>query len=118
MSNITSIISKIKNELSGGIPFMEGREKADVTLNTIYTITDYGYLKAEDGEYIVFVAKENDKNFYFGGSVITNKMKELEMLLSKEELEEILSEGIEVIFNQKVSKNKRKYTTVEFFPNN
>jgi hypothetical protein len=29
---------------------------------------------------------------------------------------ELLEHGIEVVFLQKVSKNKKKYTTCEFFP--
>lgn len=115
MININNIIGDLKSKLNGGLPFMDGREKTDIEMNETYMITDFGYLNGEDGEFICFLNKDNNKDFFFGGSVLTTKMKELEEMLDKETLSELLKQGVEVKFTKKKSKNKREYVACEFF---
>lgn len=96
---------------------MEGREKGDQKslFGNIVTITDYEFLT--DGEtqreYAVFTIKEDDKRFYFGGQVLTDNLKDLE---ADGYHEVVVAEGLPVLFNNKISKSKRSYTTVTLFP--
>jgi hypothetical protein len=116
MTNIQSLIAKAKEVTSTGLPFMQGKEKEELSMGMIYNINDYGFLKGDDGDFVAFTTKETPDKFYYGGSVVTEKMHELESALSHEDMAELLEHGIEVVFLQKVSKNKKKYTTCEFFP--
>lgn len=98
------------------LPFMEGREKNDlVNLHEkTVTVSDYGFLKNEDGgDYACFICTEDRENFYFGGTVLTERLKELE----KDGFhEDVKKEGLPVRFEKKMSKNKRAYTNVIFYP--
>lgn len=115
--SIANLISKVQ-KLNGGLPFMEGKEKGEIIMGTLYLINDFGFLNGNDGEYVVFTVKGNDSHFFFGGSVLTEKMKELENILTEDEIAQILNEGLEVIFEQKkAEKTKRNYVACEFFPN-
>lgn len=109
-----SIRERMLKEMNNELEFMNGREKGDQSLNTETTIIDYGYLNAEDGEFICYLTKESDSEFFFGGSVLTEKFKKLEMMFTEEEIQEALKDGIEVIFEQKKSKNRRNYIDVKF----
>lgn len=109
--------NKVKEVTTSKLPFMEGREKGEITLGKIYNIIDYGYMNNEDGEYAVFITKEEPKLFFFGASVVTDNLKTIDNALTQEQLKELLSEnGIEVVFTKKKSKNKREYTVADFFP--
>lgn len=96
---------------------MEDKEKGDFIdlLDKTITIKDYGFLKDNDTkeDYVVFTCEEYPKNFYFGGMVLTDNMMELE---NEGYHEEINKEGLPVKFGERQSKNKRKYTTVKFYP--
>lgn len=112
---LSNVLEKAKKALCNGIDFMEGREKQDIELGKHYIITDFGFLSSSDGEYVVFIDKNDTENFYFGGQVLTQKMKELEELLSEREMLELKDHGIEVVFSEKKSeKSRRKYTACEF----
>jgi hypothetical protein len=106
-------------EFSILLPFMEGREKGELDriINTPVTINDYGFLhdnsKGDDKEYVCFTIKEDPQNFYFGGQVLTENMKELEEDGYKDA---ILEEGLPVLLSKRKSKNKKEYTTVTFYP--
>lgn len=99
------------------LPLMENREKGDMTelLGQITTITDYGFLPNDTGEpYIVFTVAERPETFYFGGSVLTARMLELD---AEGYRDAILEEGLPVLFKEVVSKkSKRKYIDVIFYP--
>jgi hypothetical protein len=69
----------------GGVPFMDGREKAELPLQSSVTICDYGFIDGEDGEYVVLALKEFPKAFFFGGSVITQKFQDLVKDITEEE---------------------------------
>lgn len=102
-------------EFSVQLPFMEGRDKADVKELTgqVSTIADYGFLKGDDGDYVVFIVKERAKSFYFGGTVLTDQLQQLE---AEGYHEEIVSEGLPMLLTEKKSKNNRSYLNVEFYP--
>lgn len=102
------------NQGKKGIEFMQGRTKGELIeiLDVVVTITDYEFLDGTDGEYAVFIIKEDNDKFYFGGSVLTRDLKEF----TEEEKNEVKEKGLPVKFSNKKSKNKRNYTGVEFYP--
>lgn len=117
MIKMNDIISNVKAITMQGLPFMEGREKGTIKEDEIVNICDFGFLNGEDGDFAVFIIKENEKEFYFGGSVVTQNLKKIEDSLTEEELTELLNNGLEIVLKSKMSKNKRKYTSCIFFPN-
>lgn len=108
------LLAKVREITASGLPFMEGREKAELVEGALYLITNYGYLVSETGNEYVVLGDED--NFYYGGQVVTDAFKKLEKALTEEELKEVIEEGIEIKVSKKISKTKRKYTTCEFFP--
>ena len=91
-------------EFSVRLPFMEGREKGDTAtlLGLISTIADYGFLKGDDQrEYAVFITRENSKEFYFGGTVLTDQLQQLE---AEGYHETIVEEGLPFLMTEKKSK--------------
>lgn len=124
MMNLENILAKVKEVTASGLPFMEGREKGDLDklIGETITITDYGFMEQidKDGvvkEYVAFILKEDDENFFFGGQVLTDSMKKIEDSLTDKEIEKLLENGIPVALGKKKSKNNREYTTCNFFPN-
>lgn len=115
MTSLKSLKLRAK-EFEVLLPFMENKEKGDFkTLKgEVVTIIDYGFLK--DGktneEYVCFTIKEHNE-FYFGGKVLTENMREFE---DEGYHDLIVKENLPVIFDEKMSKNKRTYTTVKFYP--
>ena len=98
-----------------GISFMEGRDKGDVKsiIGTEVTVKDYGFINGDDGEFIVFMIDEDEKQFFFGNKVMTEKFKEF----TAAEKAEILVEGLPIrITEQKNKKGDRTYQNVEFYP--
>lgn len=104
-------------EFSVQLPLMEGREKGDTKelIATVNTITDYGFLPNEAGEpYVVFTVKERPDKFYFGGSVLTARLSELE---AEGYHDVIIEEGLPVLMTDaKSKKSNRAYVNVEFYP--
>ena len=103
-------------EFSVQLPFMEGREKGDPKelLGQVTTIVDYGFLKGDDGrDYVVFITKERSKAFFFGGTVLTDQMQQLE---AEGYHGDIILEGLPMLMTEKRSKNNRTYVNVEFYP--
>ena len=113
MSNIAEILKKVKTELSSGLPFMEGREKGSLVHDMEFTISEFGFLtdNERNEEYVSFLLKEDTEHFYFGGGVVTEKLKQIKNVLSDEELKTLKLEGLKVRFELKKSKDKnREYT--------
>ena len=103
-------------QFSNLLPFMEGREKGelDKLIDKTVTIRDYGFLNDEHGEeYVCFICDEDKENFYFGGSVLTQNIKQLD---AEGYAQEIAQEGLPTKFGKRQSKTGRKYTSIEFFP--
>lgn len=116
MSDMRKTLRDRAKEFSVQLPFMDGREKGDSKelVGMVYTIADYGFLKGDDNrEYVVFVTKENSKKFYFGGTVLTDQMQQLE---AEGYHEDIVAEGLPMLLTEKKSKNNRSYVNVEFYP--
>ena len=98
------------------LPFMEGRDKGDgkELLGTVNTITEYGFLPNEHGElYACYIVKERPGKFYFGGTVLTDRLEQLE---ADGYHSAINAEGLPVLMTEKKSKNNRTFTNVVFFP--
>lgn len=98
------------------LPFMEGREKGETSelLGTVNTIREYGFLPNENGEmYAAFTVDERPTKFYFGGTVITDRLLKLD---SEGYGAAIAEEGLPVLMTEKKSKNKRTFTNVVFYP--
>lgn len=96
-----------------GIEFMEGRNKgeAEELLDRTVTIRNFDFINGENGEYAVFIIDEDEENFYFAGSVLTDNLRRL--VPAKEQ---VIEKGLPTKFTQRKSKAKRNYTAVEFYP--
>lgn len=106
------IIRNLKAEVtSEGIPFMDGRQLGQLTVGEVVTVCDYGFINGDDGEYCVFIVKEDDKNFYCGGMILTNLFKSLDQY-TDEEIREVLEQGIKITTEKAKSKKGRTYTKV------
>ena len=113
--NMKSLKDRAK-EFSVQLPFMEGREKGDAKelIGTVNTIKDYGFLRGDDNrEYAVFIVAERSTTFYFGGTVLTDQLMQLE---AEGYHEAIIEEGLPMLMTEKKSKNNRSYVNVEFYP--
>lgn len=98
------------------LPFMDGRDKGDTKelLGQDSTIVEYGFLPNEAGEtYAVFIVKERSDKFYFGGTVITDRLLKLEQ---EGYHEAIVAEGLPIRMSEKKSRNNRNFINVVFFP--
>lgn len=104
-------------EFSVRLPFMEGRDKGETgeLLGTVTTITDYGFLPNENGElYAAFITKERAGKFYFGGTVLTDRLAQLD---AEGYHDAIVEEGLPMLMTeQKARKGGRTYVAVEFYP--
>ena len=115
-NNMMKSLKERAKEFSVRLPFMEGRDKGDIKelIGSVNTITEYGFLPNEAGEaYAVFTVKERAKKFYFGGTVLTDRLTQLE---AEGYHEAIVAEGLPVLLTEKKSKNGRFFTNVEFYP--
>lgn len=116
MSRISEILKKVKTELSAGLPFMEGREKGSIVADYELTINEFDFLVDTDSQepYVCFLVAEDTEHFFFGGGVVTEKLKRIKELLNDEELQELKLEGLKVRFVKKKSKDKnREYMDLE-----
>lgn len=114
--SVKDLVKRIKTELSNGLPFMEGRENGSLVCDTSVTISEFGFLTDHEKgeEYAVFLLKEDSEHFYFGGGVVTEKLQTIKQMLTEDELKELLTEGLQVKFEKKKSKDKnREYTDME-----
>ena len=114
--NMKKSLRERAKEFDVQLPLMKDREKGDSKelLGQDSTIIDYGFLPNEAGEvYAVIVVKERPKKFYFGGTVITDRLLKLDQDGYRAE---ILAEGLPVRMNEKKSKNNRTFVNVVFYP--
>lgn len=119
MSNEINTMKSLRDrakEFHSRLPFMEGRDKGDTKelIGQEHTIIDYGFLNNDNGEaYVVFITKERSKTFYFGGTVLTDQLAQLE---AEGYHEAIIAEGLPFLLTEQKSKNNRSYVNVEFYP--
>lgn len=105
-------------QLSQKCEVMEGREKGkNIEIeNKIVTLNNYDFMEDENGKpYVVYTVKEFDDLFFFGGSVLTNDIKELDKDGYKSQIQE---EGLPIRITECQSKKGRKYFNVEYYPEN
>ena len=115
MKSMKSLRERAK-EFDVRLPFMEGKDKGDTKelIGQDSTICEYGFLPNDAGEvYACFIVKERPGKFYFGGTVITDRLTQLE---AEGYHEAIVNEGLPVRMTEKKSKNGRFFTNVVFFP--
>ena len=120
MMNINELIKQAQEVTKSGLPFMDGREKLEITgevLNNILTVDDYGYLDGDDGNYVVISLREYPNHFIYGGSVVTDAFKKLEEKIGAENMAQLIQHGLTFRLSELISKNKRKYIRISFFPN-
>ncbi|MBO5870269.1 MAG: hypothetical protein J6Q89_05910 [Clostridia bacterium] len=120
MSNETKNLKSLKERAKSfdvQLPFMEGRDKGETKelLGQVSTINEYGFIPNDAGEaYVVFTVKERANKFYFGGSVLTARMLDLE---NEGYHDAIVAEGLPVLLTEEKSKkSNRMYTNVKFYP--
>lgn len=117
MSNMKKSLKDRAKEFNVQLPFMEGREKGETKelIGTVNTICDFGFLPNEDGEmYVSFIVKERPSKFYFGGTVLTDRMLRLD---EEGYHDDVVEEGLPMLMTEKKSrKSNRAYTNVEFYP--
>ena len=119
MMNINELIKQAQEVTKSGLPFMDGREKLEITgevLNNILTVDDYGYLDGDDGNYVVISLREYPNHFIYGGSVVTDAFKKLEEKIGAENMAQLIQHGLTFRLSELISKNKRKYIRISFFP--
>ena len=112
MENRKSLKERVK-EIGVLSPLMEGKEKGEIDelINKEITIINYDFVKDKEGkEYVAFLIKETNK-FYFGGLVLTENLRELDL---EGYGEDIRAEGIKCILNKRKSKNGMTYTNVDY----
>ena len=99
------------------LPFMQDREKGENTdlLSQQTTIREYGFLTNDEGhDYAVFIVDERPKHFYFGGSVLTDRLQQLE---AEGYHDDVNAEGLPMVMQIKKTRDgKRSYVNVEFYP--
>lgn len=116
MSNMKMSLKDRAKKFEVSLPFMDGREKGDNAdlAGQITNIIDYGFLPNENGEhYVVFIVKERSKKFYFGGQVLTERIRELD---DEGYGDEIRAEGLPMVMTKTKSKSGRYYSAVKFYP--
>ncbi len=112
MINI-ELLNKVREITASGLPFMDGKEKLELTNGVVFTVKHYGFLEGDNGDFVVIA---NDSHYSFGGSIVTEAFKKLDLALSEKEVEELLTAGIPMKISKKKSKAGRQYTACEFFP--
>lgn len=115
-TNMKKSLRDRAKEFDVRLPFMEGREKGETSelLGTVNTINEYGFLPNDKGEmYACFTVAERPGRFYFGGTVITDRLEQLE---SEGYHEAVVEEGLPVLMQEKKSRNNRTFTNVVFYP--
>lgn len=101
---------------SNNLPLMEGKEKGEINdFNRIYTINDFDFMKGNNGDFAVFTIKETQDYFFFGATVLTDKLKTLQQTFTSDELAMLLQHGITVKFGKNRGKSGFTYTTADLF---
>lgn len=94
-----------------GIPFMEGREKGDKQemLDRMLHFQGFGFIEGKNGQFAVMAFQEIPNKFFFGNSIVTDMLKEVQ----KDEMEKELYKQT-IVFNERVSKDGNKYVAFKF----
>lgn len=117
-----SLKDKATSLNSTGIKFMDGRTKGEeLPTGSPVTVDGYGFI--DDGDekaphkYVVLSLKECPDEFFFGGSVISDKFEKLNDEMDDDDKAEIETAGLPVLFEKHKNKaGKREYMTCTFYP--
>ena len=92
---------------------LEGKTqlKKDDVLETELTIIDFSFARTNNGETSVILFKETPDNFLFGGTVITNLLKDINA--EPEAVKALKEEGLKVRFFNSTSRSGKDYVNVE-----
>lgn len=117
MNNLQELIKLAQGVTNNVLPIMEGRETGDIEgiLNETVLVDNYEFGNSKDGEYVAFTIKDNDTEFFFGGSVVTETFKKLDCVLTHYQKQALLNNGLETYIEEVKSENKRKYKKCTFF---
>lgn len=96
---------------TGGAACMDGREKGDLSMITgeELHIGEFAFLSNDEGEYAVFTLAEYPSEFFFGNSIITEMLKQVQadgMALAMRD--------IPVKFEKRISRKGRDYMAFRF----
>lgn len=109
-----SLADKMKDFKGKSIEFMENREAGKMSdlIDTEKTIIDFDIINSrkQKKSFAVFILKEDEKNYYFGGQVLTDFL----LSLTNEEADELRAEGCKVKFTKAKSENGFSYTNIDF----
>lgn len=101
-----------------GIPFMDNSTKIDIPQGEKLTITDYGFIHGEDGDFAVLQFAEHKNSFAFGNSIITDNLKQMEQDFNDKSDVLFALADVKVVFSKRKNKaGKREYMSVEFVEN-
>lgn len=94
-----------------GIPFMENRTKASKQeiLGRMLHIEDFGFIEGKNGQFAVIAFREMPDKFYFGNSIVTDMLREVQ----KDGMEDELKKQV-IVFDEKTSKEGNVYTAFRF----
>lgn len=119
--NLEQLMNEVSQITASGLPIMDGKTQLKVEgniLNNTLTADDYGFLEGEEGEYVVITLREYPEHFIYGSSVVTQAFKKLDETYGADVKAFLLEKGLTFKLTEMVSKNKRKYTKIVFFPKN
>lgn len=116
--------TQLAKELNSGNPLISGREKIEIESlmqnHDWITINAFNILKGENGdEYSTCTFDEDDKAFFFGGSMLTNTLKEIFSKMGVENFAEASKllkngEGIKCRFERSKTREGRPFIKVIF----
>lgn len=100
-----------KFNTGAGIPFMDGRDAGKIVdlVGQAVHVSEFAFLKNDEGEYAVFIVAEDDKAFYFANSIVTDVLRQIEKDGMAPELPK---QTVKIV--KKTSKKGRDYTAIEF----
>ena len=92
---------------------LEGKTqlKKDEVLDIELTINDFSFARTSNGETSVILFKETPDKFLFGGTVITNILKDIND--DPEAVKALKEEGLKVRFFNSTSRSGKDYVNVE-----
>lgn len=108
-----SILNKLQEITKSGLDMMDGKTLETFEVGVVYNIVEIGYMhdNKRNEDYVVLADKEH---FYYGGMAITKTFQSVEEKLSATELKECLKDGLAIVIDKKVSKDKREYSICSF----
>lgn len=112
---MNNLRDRLKRFNSTGDDFFENRKKGFIQLDYEYMLENYKLIKTDLGESIAFHFKNRDAEIFYGTPTVTIKFKEFLNEFNKSEVEQLLQEGLKIVFKRAKSQNNRYYTTFNLY---